>query len=54
MLEPGTYTLTFDVAAYDEHSFFPQVALTFRVTDERAPPRAVAARPFAYSTYRGS
>ena len=53
-LEPGTYTLTFDVAAYDEASFFPQVALTFRVTDDEHHHVPLLLAPFTYSTYRGS
>jgi 5-hydroxyisourate hydrolase len=53
-VEPGTYTLTFDVAAYDEHSFFPQVALTFRVTNDEHHHVPLLLAPFTYSTYRGS
>lgn len=53
-LEVGTYTLTFDVAAYDEHSFFPRVALTFTVTDDEHHHVPLLLAPFSYSTYRGS
>ncbi len=53
-LEPGTYTLTFDVAAYDEDSFFPRVALTFRVTTDEHHHVPLLLAPFTYSTYRGS
>ena len=53
-VEPGTYTLTFDVAAYDEHSFFPQVAVTFRVTNDEHHHVPLLLAPFTYSTYRGS
>ena len=53
-LEPGTYTLTFDVAAYDEGSFFPRVAIAFRVTDDEHHHVPLLLAPFTYSTYRGS
>ena len=53
-LEPGTYRLTFDVAAYDRDSFFPQVAVTFRVTDDEHHHVPLLLAPFTYSTYRGS
>ncbi len=53
-LEPGTYTLTFDVAAYDEDSFFPRVSLTFRVTTDEHHHVPLLLAPFTYSAYRGS
>ena len=57
-LEPGTYQLWFDVAAYAEASgqdiFFPEVTVTFTVADERHYHIPLLLSPFAYSTYRGS
>ncbi len=57
-LEPGTYQLWFDVAAYAEASgqsiFFPEVTVTFTITDERHHHVPLLLSPFAYSTYRGS
>ena len=36
-------------------AFFPEVSVVFAIDEgERAPPRAAAARPVGYSTYRGS
>lgn len=57
-LAPGTYQLWFDVAAYAAASgqeiFFPEVTVTFTVTDERHHHVPLLLSPFAYSTYRGS
>jgi len=57
-LEPGTYQLRFDVAAYAAASgqdiFFPEVIVTFTITDERHYHVPLLLSPFAYSTYRGS
>lgn len=53
-VEPGTYQLVFDVAAYDAEAFFPEVALTFSVTDDRHHHVPLLISPFACSTYRGS
>jgi 5-hydroxyisourate hydrolase len=60
-VEPGTYRLVFDTAAYrqaqqpGEPVFFPVVAVTFAV-DDRARHYHVPLllSPFGYSTYRGS
>ncbi|TNM38502.1 hydroxyisourate hydrolase [Nocardioides albidus] len=55
---PGTYQLLFDTAAYSAASgqdcFFPEVTITFAVTDERHHHVPLLLSPFAYSTYRGS
>ena len=55
---PGTYQLRFDVAAYadatGQRCFFPEVIVTFAVTDERHHHVPLLLSPFAYSTYRGS
>ena len=57
-LEPGTYQLWFDVAAYAASSgqdiFFPEVTVTFTITDERHYHVPLLLSPFAFSTYRGS
>jgi len=56
--EPGTYQLRFDVAAYfaatGQDCFFPEVTVTFEVTDQRHHHVPLLLSPFAYSTYRGS
>ena len=55
-LEPGVYRLVFDTGAYlGPDAFFPEVALTFRITDGTAHHHVpLLLSPFAYSTYRGS
>jgi 5-hydroxyisourate hydrolase len=57
-LEPGTYRLWFDVAAYAKATgqdiFFPEVSVTFTVADERHYHVPLLLSPFAFSTYRGS
>jgi 5-hydroxyisourate hydrolase len=62
-VEPGTYRLVFDVAAYSaatgQSCFFPEVSITFALTDGASPTGAhvhvpLLLSPFAYSTYRGS
>jgi len=57
-VEPGTYQLRFDLAAYcaatGQDCFFPEVTVTFAVTDERHHHVPLLLSPFAYSTYRGS
>ncbi|NEA30275.1 hydroxyisourate hydrolase [Streptomyces sp. SID13031] len=57
-LAPGTYQLRFDVAAYGRASgqefFFPEVTVTFLITDERHYHVPLLLSPFAFSTYRGS
>lgn len=55
----GTYTLTFDTGGYftatGQQGFYPEVAVTFTVTDpERHLHVPLLLSPFAYSTYRGS
>jgi len=54
----GTYQLWFDVAAYAAASgqtiFFPEVTVTFAITDERHYHVPLLLSPFAFSTYRGS
>ncbi|MEV6826561.1 hydroxyisourate hydrolase [Amycolatopsis sp. NPDC051102] len=55
-LEPGAYRLIFDTGAYlGPDAFFPEVALTFRISDGTAHHHVpLLLSPFAYSTYRGS
>jgi 5-hydroxyisourate hydrolase len=57
-LERGTYQLRFDVAEYAAASgqsmFFPEVTVTFAITEERHHHVPLLLSPFAYSTYRGS
>lgn len=58
-VEAGTYRLVFDTAAYfaatGQAGFFPQVSLTFTVTDpEQHYHVPVLLSPFGYTTYRGS
>jgi 5-hydroxyisourate hydrolase len=51
-LPAGTYRLRFDTA---EHSaFYPEVVVTFKVTDRSHYHVPLLLSPFAYSTYRGS
>ncbi|MER7556660.1 hydroxyisourate hydrolase [Nocardioides sp. NPDC126508] len=54
----GTYQLRFGTAAYyaatDQECFYPQVSVTFAVTDRRHHHVPLLLSPFAYSTYRGS
>jgi 5-hydroxyisourate hydrolase len=57
-LEPGTYQLRFDTAAYaaatQQDIFFPEVVVTFLISDERHYHVPLLLSPFAFSTYRGS
>ena len=53
-LEPGSYTLTFDIATYDGDSFFPQIVIAFRVGGTEHYHVPVLLAPYSYSTYRGS
>jgi len=50
----GTYRLTFAVGPWQE-GFFPEVALSFRVTDpEEHYHVPLLLSPYGYSTYRGT
>jgi 5-hydroxyisourate hydrolase len=67
-IEPGTYRLVFDTAAYTRTSassaaalaappaaFFPEVTVTFTVADGDGHYHVpLLLSPFGYSTYRGS
>ena len=52
----GVHRLRFDVEGYHgPDAFYPEVAITFRVTDAAAHHHVpLLLSPFAYSTYRGS
>jgi 5-hydroxyisourate hydrolase len=53
----GRYRLTFATGEYfgDRESFFPEVTVTFTVTDPTAHHHVpILLSPFAFSTYRGS
>ena len=56
---PGDYRLVFDTGGYHratgQTGFYPEVAITFRVTDPQQHHHVpLLLAPFAYSTYRGS
>ncbi len=57
-LAPGDHHLVFDTAAYftatGQTGFYPEVSITFSVTDERHYHVPLLLSPFAFSTYRGS
>ncbi|GGU42130.1 hydroxyisourate hydrolase [Nocardioides albus] len=54
----GTYQLRFDTAAYyaatGQECFFPEVTVTFAISEQRHHHVPLLLSPFAYSTYRGS
>jgi 5-hydroxyisourate hydrolase len=56
--EPGVHRLRFDTGAYyaakGVETFYPEVVVTFAVTDTRHYHVPLLLSPFAYSTYRGS
>jgi 5-hydroxyisourate hydrolase len=57
-LSPGVHRLVFDTEAYftaaGRTGFYPEVTVTFTVTDERHYHVPLLLSPFAFSTYRGS
>ena len=54
-LPPGTYRLIFDTGSYHAGAgFYPEVVITFAVTEDRHYHVPLNLSPFAYSTYRGS
>ncbi|MBH0778259.1 hydroxyisourate hydrolase [Nocardia bovistercoris] len=57
-LTSGTYRLVFDTGAYfarlGVETFYPEVSITFAVTEERHYHVPLLLSPFAFSTYRGS
>ena len=58
-LPAGVYRLTFDTGAYfaatGQSGFYPEVSVTFEITDPGAHHHVpLLLSPFAFSTYRGS
>lgn len=55
-LDAGDYRLVFDTGSYlGEHAFFPEVVITFRVSDPDSHYHVpLLLSPFALSSYRGS
>ena len=57
-LEPGVYRLTFATGDYfvatERPSFYPEVQISFAVSDASHYHVPLLLSPFAYSTYRGS
>jgi 5-hydroxyisourate hydrolase len=54
-LTPGNYVLRFETGAYFSETFFPEVAVCFRVDDSEGRYHVpLLLSPFGYSTYRGS
>ncbi|MEV6432714.1 hydroxyisourate hydrolase [Nocardia sp. NPDC051463] len=57
-LAAGTYRLVFDTGSYfalqQVDSFYPEVSVTFVITEERNYHVPLLLSPFAFSTYRGS
>lgn len=57
-LEPGTYQLRFEIGTYAaatrQEFFFPEVVVSFVISDERHYHVPLLLSPFAFSTYRGS
>jgi 5-hydroxyisourate hydrolase len=58
-LSAGVYRLTFDTGAYfaatGQVGFYPEVSVTFEITDAGAHHHVpLLLSPFAFSTYRGS
>ncbi|WP_227997305.1 hydroxyisourate hydrolase [Nocardia australiensis] len=57
-LVAGTYRLVFDTGAYFAglriESFYPEISITFIVTEDRHYHIPLLLSPFAFSTYRGS
>jgi len=56
---PGPHTITFDTGGYfaatGQQGFYPEVSVTFTVTDAAQHHHVpLLLSPFAYSTYRGS
>jgi 5-hydroxyisourate hydrolase len=56
-LDTGTYRLVFDTAAWftatSQSGFYPEVAITFTVDEDRHYHVPLLLSPFAFSTYRG-
>ena len=54
-LEAGVYRVLFEIAEHFPNSFYPEVAISFRVVDPSAHHHVpLLLSPFGYTTYRGS
>jgi 5-hydroxyisourate hydrolase len=54
-LRPGTYKLTFDVGARFADCFYPEIEISFRISDATTHYHIpLLLSPFGYTTYRGS
>ena len=57
-LQPGTYRIVFATGGFFERAgvraFYPEVAVTFVVDEDRHYQVPLLVSPFAFSTYRGS
>jgi 5-hydroxyisourate hydrolase len=54
-LRAGAYTVRFAVAVHQPDGFYPEVAVTFTVTDDEDHYHVpLLLSPYGYSTYRGS
>ena len=54
-LYPGTYKLTFEVGARFADSFYPEIEISFRITDATTHYHIpLLLSRFGYTTYRGS
>ncbi|MFC4119462.1 hydroxyisourate hydrolase [Nonomuraea zeae] len=52
---PGVHRVVFDTGAYLRETFYPEVVITFTVTDPGQHYHVpLLLSPYAYSTYRGS
>lgn len=55
LLTAGTYRLLFEVADYFPQAFYPEVTISFMVSDASAHYHVpLLISPFGYTTYRGS
>jgi len=53
--KPGQYRLLFEVGGYFPDGFYPEVSISFVVSDDRANYHVpLLLSPFGYTTYRGS
>ncbi len=54
-LEAGTYRLNFDVGSGNPQSFYPEITVTFRISEPALHLHLpILWSPFAFTTYRGS
>jgi 5-hydroxyisourate hydrolase len=54
-LGPGTYRMIFNIDSYNPQSFYPEITLTFRISEPGPHLHLpILLSPFAFTTYRGS